>query len=369
MNETFDSIPISFDETIPSESTEHFIGNLSIEISDLDLEVPTSNLWEGTQFTKRQRADTDFDLQSYPIRTSIKTFLIKNDSLIGNCSGSMISSKHALIAKHCLVDFSNDAFLDFDDITVCPVFNNGNKDACFDCATVKKVFYTDDLFSLQEDVVVVELTRGLGQSTGWIGIGFNQENSFFEDKVFHKFTYPRNSIIIDPDIYNGDTLYHSYGVLDRIFPSSLGIQGTLAVTGESGSSIIQVVPEEEIYTSFGVLSFASSLNHRRITRPIFYAFKEAIGVHSTTPATTNNADFDFSLAPNPSSGIFSVRGITNQEDARIIIYDARGRVVFPLTDLKNCGEINIAHFGTGVYFVSVFQGEEVETKKLLLFIS
>ncbi len=363
----YDSISVSFDENISNESTGHFIGTHNAEITDLDLGIPTTNLWPDAQYTKKEKANDNFDLYSFPIRTTIRTFLTFGDSIAGNCSGSMISSRHVIIAKHCFVKFTTDTLMNFDSIYVCPIYNNGKRDVCFDCAYVKKIFFFDELGSIGNDIAVLELNRGIGRNTGWIGIGFNEQDAFYEDKVFHKFSYPAVSSPFDPFPYNGDTLYHSYGLLDRVLPRQLGVDGVFASVGESGSSLIYVDQEEEVYTSFGVLS-TGTFRHTRITNKVFYSIKEIIEDQTAQPTNSDRNISDFSLGPNPTSGYFSIRGINDRENAQVIIHDASGREVFPLTDLVKCGEIDLSHLASGVYFVSVMRGEEVETKKLVLYI-
>ncbi len=240
------SIP-DFDTTIVEEHTNYFKGFINNDFNCLSENIPTENIYEGVNFTKKKQASLDYDINKYPIRTSVKLFKWENDSLKSKCSGSMISRKHVLTAGHCVAYTNKDSLLN-DSLFVSPVFDNGEYNINFESSRVKKVYIFEN-WTFHEDFSILELEKPIGENTGWISIGFNSDDLSIIDGIFYKFSYPaKYKPQIDPLEYNGDTLYYGYGQINLVQENSISVGGQASgIPGESGSSLIKIKKKQILY--------------------------------------------------------------------------------------------------------------------------
>lgn len=271
----------SIDTSKQNDITSFFIGEFNSSIETLEQETPTENLIGPTaKSTRRRKAHLDYDLNSFPLRTSVKTSYIENDTIKNLCSGSIISRRHVLTAGQCHLVNDIDSLL-VDSIIVCPGYDNGILNHNFDCTNVTKI-YSFKNWHLDEDFVILELSENVGQLTGWLGIGYDNKNSSIENEhLFYKFEYPARYIPnVDSTHFNGDTLYYRYGrakVFTLTFGDStfhrIGLQNNHAINGESGGSLISI-KNNNTYASHGVLSNGPHSFHSMITNEIFYIINQ-----------------------------------------------------------------------------------------------
>ncbi len=366
-NETVDSlVNIEYDTTLESSNTNYFVGSFDSNYNLLDEEIPIENIQPNSMFSLKKRAEIDYDLNNFPVRTSVKFFFEENDILNGYCSGSMISSKHVLTAAHCIVDFDSNN-LSFDSIYICPVYNNGFFNSNFNCSYVKKVYFFKNWEAPKEDIAILELEEPIGERTGWLGIGFEQNEEELEEAIFYKFSYPGKTIIqIDPNEYNGDTLYYSYGKMDLFNEHTLGISNTNAIPGESGSSIIKIKNEEE-YITYGTLSFSNNLIHSRIKNSIYFPFVEIIkdDLLSNTEDVDDTNEFELKIYPNPTKGHINIERIANQEPMELSIYDTFGKSIIRKVTKAATIEIDLEDKPNGIYLLKVSTGNKIGIKKII----
>ena len=122
---------------IAYEKTNFDIGSFNNNFSPLCEKSPTKNTFPNSWFTIKERVELDYNINDFPIRTSIKLFRSDNGTLIQKCSGSMVSRKHVLTACHCVFDPMTGNIL-YDSLLVTPAFDNGIENLNFEGSWVKK---------------------------------------------------------------------------------------------------------------------------------------------------------------------------------------------------------------------------------------
>ena len=365
VNETVDSISVvAYDTTILSDRSNYSIGNFNSITATLAQSPPVSNIYPNSNFTYKKLVSTDFDLTQYPIRTSVKLFSIQNDTLNDLCSGSLISRKHVLTAAHCVSNF-NSNILSQDSIKVCPVFDNGVVNPQFSTSYVSKVYFFKDWSFAGSDFAVLELQEPIGESTGWISIGFDKVDSVLSDGIFYKFTYPSTTLpFIDPNEYNGDSLYYNYGKADIVTTTSIGINNASGIPGESGSSLIKVLNGQE-YTSYGVLSLSNNLTHSKINNWQFYAIHAIIENDLTSIVPQEEMNETLIVYPNPADNTLYIKNESENEIVELVVFDNLGNRVLVIDTVDLEDGIDISSLSKGVYFLKIRTDRFIETRKII----
>lgn len=365
---TMDTLPVpSFDSSITAEKTDFFVGDFDDKIEWLPDTEPPQNTFDISRFSAWKRVSDDYDLSQFPLRTNAKIIPIEDNEQLVNCSGSMVSPRHLLTSPQCLfnLDFDKHNVALFDSILVCPGYDNGEVNPDFGCSYARKIYAFDNWSFDGEDLALIELEEPIGNETGWIGFGFEEDDNFFTADVFHKFSYPiKLGFPSPPVLFNGDTIYHTYGPLELPKSHFLWVDNRSCREREEGSSIIFVKNEEE-YTSYGTLTYIRAMSHSRIDPWEFFSLKSVIENNSTPVSEAGNGQDEPRIFPNPTANFFKIMHSDFQETEEVFITDIQGKRVKIISGSEVEGQIDISDLPNGMYFLTLKSRKGIFVKKII----
>lgn len=361
--QTIDTIPPiqDFDSTLISSQTPFFTGLLTEGVANLVIDIPNENTGNSANYTIKNGAAEDLNLLEFPVSVAVKLFQEDREPLGGFCSGTMISRKHVLTAAHCLSKMDDRQPL-FNKIKVTPVFDQGEVNLVFPNAYASKFYYFNNWRAISSDIGLIELEENIGDYTGWVSIGYTQDDQELLDGFYYKFSYPSITLTnLDSNKYNGDTLYYNYGKIDYINDKSIGVKHATGIPGESGSSLISVIPNEE-YKAIGALSISYAVQHTRIRNWIYYSFLPYLQNSLSIPSTPTGDEI--LVYPNPTSDQLYIRMAQGRLVDEIILQDIKGRIVQNYPPLSS-SRIDLSEMAAGLYFLVVTSGENKTIKKIV----
>lgn len=336
------------------------------EILPPNIDLSEDNLVPSTMFTKPMVATENFDIQKYPISTAVKLFNTNNGGRGDLCSGVMISESHVLSSAHCV----------FQAYTTNVNINSISAEIFFDVSLdeertyssrVKKIYFLEDWnISLGEDIAVFELEENIGSMSGWMSIGFNEDDSYFQNMHMHKLAYPAYNTPFNDYPFNGDTLYYSHGNIDFINDNFLGVDNHLSgVGGESGSAIFEHTQEDK-YIAYGVLTWLGNYSHSRFNKERYYAFSNLISELSTSTHDPQ-VDIQLLLYPNPANSQINLRFNNRLSRGTITsIYDVNGRLLHRSKINHSVSTINIESLPKGMHYLHLTQDNQIILTKAYL---
>ena len=365
-----------FDSTLTLEHTNWNFGTLP-GILNLPQETPHVT-FPGSGFTELIRTDSLFNVESYPIRTAVKLFGYLNDSLVQQCSGILVGSNLVLSAGHCTYYRfdSTGSFIFLDSVIVIPAFNDGTAQINIGKTTGTIFFVPQDWYYRigWNDISLIQLNEHIGNLTGWIGIGFNVDNDFFEENLFYKFSYPVGGFVWDSSrFFDQRYLYFNFVNIDTLPENGMGfyIDG---IPGQSGSSLI--FSDNNDFITFGEQVWSVRSMHKRITKQNYFILKYILDhISSGTNLLSSPHQFDFRLDqnyPNPFNSNTTISYyLPYSSKISLKLFDVLGNEIQNIySGLNNYGfhTINFTakNISSGIYFYQLYGDNFNSTKKMIL---
>ncbi len=270
---------------IPRENdfTRSHIGSMNIIRAQLPTSVPESNLIEFSRFTRLTKASNFANREDYPIRTTVKILMYSSGSAF-SCTGQMVSPHLVLTAGHCVVNFHT-RLLSHDSIQIVTLFEHGKLLPAGTRSKVSNAYlfktFIDRTYIKgkgSKDIALLELEEPIGDFLGYVGIGIRSDVKFYKTQLFHKWSYPAIPNPLNPaEVYNGDTLYYNYGLIDTLQLRGLGLPNGIphGAPGQSGSGYLYAEDAIKFWVA-GVYTQMLQHRHFKIEQSEFYSMKEII---------------------------------------------------------------------------------------------
>ncbi|NNF01870.1 MAG: trypsin-like serine protease, partial [Bacteroidia bacterium] len=315
-------------------------------------------------FTSPARAKECFSVSSYPVRTAVKLYYFRHDTIYDLCSGTMVAPNLVLTSGHCLFDIEEDEAW-FDSLLVLPAYDQGESHPMVGGSTAKRLYlfksYVDN--DQWDDIGMIELNEPIGGLAGWAGFGYNETDSFYINNVFHCFSYPA---VPDPDNaalnYSGNNMYYQTGMLDQLYKDYLGIN-VLGIPGQSGSGLMYT--DNQDFVVYGVRTFSGSQSFFKINKTIYTGLNYVKEVLADPVIDASTSDIlDFKLLPTVFDDQWNyvfMAGAEDQVDLQML--DLQGNLIIDkVIDLKegvNTGELDLSQFASAEYQVLVRKGNRL----------
>lgn len=331
---------------------------------------PDTNLVPETNFSNLTPASHQFDLDEFPFATAVKLFHVYTNGKRDLCSGTMVGKKYVLTSAHCIVKpYTHDINISNVEVELNYDFSIDESETIN--SRVKKIYFIDRWsVAVGEDMALLELEDDLGLISGWMSIGYMDEDEFFQENVFHKMSYPTYKTPFNDYPYNGDTLFYGFGPLDFVSDHFIGVEKHMnGAGGESGSSVFYK-DDSENYIAYGVLTWLGNYSHSRIKKQHYYPFEKIInkleGV--VTSASEISPDIDINIYPNPVADLLYLEQYEHSIDPiNYILINSEGRALLrDKMSASGSSVLNLSSFPAGQYFLSLYSKGKIVLSKPIL---
>lgn len=171
--------------------------------------------------------------------------------------------------------------------------------------------------------------------------------------------FPKVTLFSEPcgDFQNIDCVVDDSGALPSCTNPAPGITGT--VHPFESLSAFNNKPANGVWTLYvrdphagdgGVVNFVSL---------DFCTVQPALGIKQNTLE-------NFSVYPNPSKGLLNIRNASPDGKTNLTLYDIQGRNIIEKQNISAAETLNIEHLQNGVYLLTLENGKQKATKKIVL---
>ncbi len=349
-------LPVAYDSIATNDYTAYSLGTMP-NTAILAMTPPTTNLFHNSQFSKPAAAQGFYNVADFPLRTACRIRCFYNGQQTGIFSGTLVGSEMVVMGAFYLCQRNTFDWIAFDSLIVNPAFDNGSPQANFPESTVKKVCIFKAIYHQDgyQNVALLQLEKPLGETIGYVGLGFNTDTSFYSNKIFHKFSYAGKSPFDTLTRYNTDTLLYNYGYIQSNSSNSgLSVYSSEAIyrSGQWGSTMIYTNNINEYYC-LGFLTWYNLYHHYNLNAKEFYNLKNIMD----HPIILNNNElknenFKLTVYPNPANNDIIIQTKSNN----IKLYDVIGNeqaFYSTISANKQQTKINIQHLRSGIFFIRV----------------
>lgn len=237
----------------------------------------------------------------WPISPTVKLFSYWPSGAITTCSGMIVDAKVTLTAGSCV--YTHDPARCSGDDTACwvtevsavPDYIDG--EAPYGKSGYESIMTWTDWTEAQNsafDLAAIRLRYPIGETTGWLGLGFNEDGAAFTDETL------ANTAYLQDAPYDGERIYGWEGFVtdvDTGQPDLFYITGTCD-TGRVGASLNSLNG-----VAYGVFSHSNptyGIGVTRITYPKFDSLRTFI--EEGLPKSDDGGDLiPFDVRANPKS--------------------------------------------------------------------
>lgn len=365
--DTLDAVEITSTKSFGSTQNNWSDTNDQIAQLPKDIEFDSLELVPSTFFSKPQVAADNFDLNNYPVSTAVKLFNASNGGQGDLCSGVMISDRHVLSSAHCVFE-AYTANVNIAEVEAMIFYDTSiDIERTYSSKVTKMYFIEGWNISYGEDVAIFELEENIGSISGWMSIGYNDDDEFFNGRHLHKLSYPAYNTPFNDYPFNGDTLYYSHGNIDFVNDNFLGVLKHISgVGGESGSPIFEHI-EGEKCVAYGVLTWLGNYSHSRINKERYFAFTDILKEEVSTPIKETYSDVSMNLYPNPATHEIHLK--FNQrlpKSVKVSIYDIQGYRLYQGGLSGSEAQIDIQNLPQGTLFLHISDNDQIVLTKPFL---
>lgn len=366
----FDTLPsISFDSSLREEQTDFYYGADSL-IDTLEMNLPLANTYPKSRFTLPKPNLLKNNSDAFPARTAVKLFTYYNDSLVGSCSGTMVSKKHVVSGSFCFLSVISDTIF-IDSIVACPGYDEGSANPSFGCSAVNKAYLQTNRNSFRL-WTLLELNDAIGNKTGWVSLGFTKNDSQLLQGSYHKFSYPVGKLSFDTITYSEDTMYYAFGEVNQLYASAsfqeFGVNSGFGLFGEGGGSLMKVDNQKE-YLIYGISTFSNNIRQETFKNWGYFAIKSVIKDDILTGINDLQQPLEgknkLLIYPNPVADElhFQLKNYSSQL-LDYQIFDSQGKKISE-GNIKGKRVISTNQLVGGMYIIRIHTNNQIYSQKFI----
>ena len=211
------------------------------------------------------------DPSAYPWRMTVN---------INGTTGILIDPYHVLTAGH-VISFSPS----FGNIKIIPSFSYAGNPYQY-AYPVKAYLLSDYSICEATDIGIIQLDRPLGILTGWSGVGYTTDTSFYRKHFFNNPSYPSAAP------FDGTLLYNWKGIFDANYTDYLYSFRT-GISGMSGSPALTLLSGNYVTYAFLI---SSGVKFNRLTASKYDAINSILNYN--IPSSINLLPLVTNVYPN-----------------------------------------------------------------------